>query len=157
MTLPAALREARSGRPRPPVDVSHPASAPASETVRPRSILLVDEDPAVQRTIRALFSQDDQTVEAPRDAGDAVRRLEQRSFDLIIADARAAVSAGETFADVLLRRWPELKGRTILVTADVRSETDEWLRQLGCSYFRKPFRVSDLKAAAARITAGTAL
>ena len=93
-------------------------------------------------------------MEAPRDPADALRQLEHRSFDLIITDARAAVSAGETFAGVLLARWPDLKKRTILLTADVRAETDEWLKRLGCSYLRKPFRISELKAAAARILRG---
>jgi CheY-like chemotaxis protein len=116
-------------------------------------VLLVDEDPAVQRMIRALFSRDGQRVATPRNALEAVRQLEKHEFDLVIADARAAVSAGETFANVLLNRWPELRSKTILITADVRPETDQWLRSLGCSYFQKPFKVSDLKEAAARIAA----
>jgi two-component system NtrC family sensor kinase len=132
-----------------------PPSAPEKEpaSAYPRRVLLVDDDPAVQRTIRALFSRDGQTVETPPNAEDAMRRIGKDGFDLIIADARAAVSAGETFATVLLNRWPKLKSKTILITGDVRPETHDWLRSLGCSYFQKPFKVSDLKEAAARIAA----
>ncbi len=124
-----------------------------AEGALPQRVLLVDDDPAVRRTIRALFSRDGQKVETPTNAADAVRQLETGTFDLIIADARVAVSAGETFADVLLSRWPALRSRTILITADVRPETHQWLKALGCSYFQKPFRIGELKEAAARIAA----
>jgi two-component system NtrC family sensor kinase len=146
ITLPATQRLVSGVRPGP-----QPASAPVAERMLPKDVLLVDEDPAVQRMIRALFSRDGQKVATPKSAVEAVRQIEQQTFDLIIADARAAVSSGETFANVLLSRWPELRSKTILITADVRPETDEWLRGLGCSYFQKPFKVSELKEVAARI------
>lgn len=122
-------------------------AAPAADTSR-RAILLVDEDPAMQRMIRALFSREHQTVATPPTATDAIRLLETGRYDLIIADPRAAVSAGETFADVMLRRWPEHRGITIMVTADVRQETHEWLRRMGVAWLQKPFKISDLRAAA---------
>jgi hypothetical protein len=34
------------------------------------------------------------------------------------------------------------------MTADVRPETDEWLKSLGCRYLRKPFDAAELKATA---------
>ncbi len=151
MSLPPGERAAR--RSAPALEPLNAPTPPLGSVRTPHVILLVDEDPAVQRMIRALFSEDGQRVETPPSAGEAVRRLETGAFDLIIADARTAVSAGETFADVLLTRWPDLRSRTILVTADVRAETDAWLKRLGCSYFQKPFRINDLKAAAARILA----
>jgi CheY-like chemotaxis protein len=114
-------------------------------------ILLVDEDPAVRRMISVLLSGPTNVVATASDAPQAVAQLEEREFDVIIADARVPVSAGERLADHLLRRWPDLKERTIFLTADVRPETDTWLRELGCPYFLKPFRVGDLKAATARI------
>lgn len=132
-----------------------PAPAETVNTPAParREILLVDDDPAVRRMISVLLEGETVTVEAAENAGHAVRLLEKRDFDLIIADPRAAVSAGERFADHVLRRWPRISDRTILLTADVRPETDAWLQELGCRYFVKPFRMEDLKAAAAEIFA----
>ncbi len=123
----------------------------AARTPSGRRILLVDEDPAVRRMIGVLFAQDGQDVEAARDARHAVGLLEKQPWDLVLADARAAVSAGESFAEVLCSRHPGLKTRTIFLTADVRPETEEWLGDLGCRYFRKPFNVRELRAAAAEI------
>jgi len=68
-----------------------------------------------------------------------------------LSDARVPVSAGERFADLLGREWPHLRDRTIFLTADVRPDTEAWLRGLGCPFFFKPFRVAELKAAIARV------
>jgi CheY-like chemotaxis protein len=114
-------------------------------------ILVVDEDPAIRRMIGVLLAGPTQVVETASDAGTAIALLEEREFDVLIADARAPVSAGERFADHLFRRWPDFKERSILLTADVRPETEAWLTGLGCPYFIKPFRIGELKAATARI------
>ncbi|MBI4500711.1 MAG: GAF domain-containing protein [Gemmatimonadetes bacterium] len=151
MALPAATRDGGAAQGARASWPGTPQSEAGAEPPSPKDILLVDEDPAVQRMIRALFSRNGQRVEAPPDAEEAVRRLESRSFDLIIADPRAAVSAGESFATVLLKRWPELRSKTVLVTGDVRPEINEWLMGLGCSYLQKPFRIAELKAIASKI------
>jgi two-component system NtrC family sensor kinase len=134
----------------PPAETA-PAAVDAGRTASGRHILLVDEDPAVRRMIGVLFAQDGQNVEAARDAGHALRLLGKQQWDLVLADARAAVSAGESFAEVLCARHPDLKARTIFLTADVRPETEAWLGDLGCRFFRKPFNVRELRAAAAEI------
>jgi two-component system NtrC family sensor kinase len=134
---------------------AHPAIVTEEHEVMtpaPRyDILLVDEDPAVRRMISVLLSGPTNVVATASDAAQAVAQLEERDFDVIIADARVPVSAGERLADHLLRRWPDLKERTIFLTADVRPETDAWLKGLACPYFLKPFRVGELKAATAKI------
>lgn len=130
------------------------APAPSEETAdASHEVLLVDDDPAVRRMIEVLLAAPNRRIEAARDAMHAVELLGRRTYDLLIADPRAAVSAGERFGDRLVRSWPELKARTILVTADVRPETDVWLQQLGCRYFRKPFRIAEIKQVMAEILA----
>lgn len=116
------------------------------------TVLLIDADLGVRRMIEALFSGQGQSVETP-DAAEALTLIQQDPdrFDLIIADARVATSRGETFVEALLRARPELRTRTIVVTADVRPETNRWLEGTGCRYFRKPFNVRELLAAAAEI------
>jgi two-component system NtrC family sensor kinase len=132
-----------------------PASAPsaAAGSRRSKNVLLVDGDPAVRRMISALFSSDGHHVEAAPDAAHGVALLGQREFDLVIADPRASVPDGSAFADILLTRWPALRERTILATADVRPGTEEWLKGLGCRFFWKPFNVAELRAAAGEVLA----
>ena len=95
-----------------------------------------------------LFASDGHSVDATKDASQASSLLQKNKYDLIIADARAANAAGITFGDALKADRPDLCSQTILMTADVRPETDEWLRSLGCRYLRKPFDPTDLRATA---------
>ncbi len=160
VTLPSVSAPTAQAAP-PPSDRGSGETEPtrSADATRPPKgckILLVDDDPAVRRTIDVLFSHDGQHVEAARDATHALELLAENCYDMVVADARAAVSVGETFAEVLYKRYPELRPRTIFLTADVRPETDTWLSRLGSRYFRKPFNVRELRAAAAEIlTAAT--
>jgi two-component system NtrC family sensor kinase len=131
-----------------PVPLEEAGAAPDAPH---HDILVVDEDPAIRRMLSVLLGSPTQVVETASEATAAIALLEEKEFDLVIADARAPVSAGERFPDHLFRRWPDLRERSILLTADVRPETETWLAGLACPYFIKPFRVGELKAATARI------
>jgi len=118
------------------------------------SVLVLDEDPAVQRSLRMLFASDGYSVDATKDASQAFSLLNNNRYDLIVADARATNSAGTTFGDALKADRPDLCAQTILMTADVRPETDEWLRTLNCSFLRKPFDPAHLRETARALVAG---
>ena len=124
-------------------------SAPSGEL----SILVLDADPAVQRSLRLSFSEDGHSVDATRDASQAFSLLQNNSYDLIVADARTPNAEGTLFGDGLKADHPDLCSRTILMTADVRPETDAWLKSLGCHYLRKPFDPVELRAAAVDLLA----
>src|SRR5436189_5690 len=144
---------------RPELTPVHGTSIPNASPGVKRTILLVDSDPAVQRTIKALFSGDGHEVEV---AGDPKRGLElaQRGgFDLVITDARAMAPGkrGTLLAEELVARMPALRERIIVATGDVRPATEETLARLGVRYVRKPFNLRDLRVAAARLWEATAL
>jgi two-component system NtrC family sensor kinase len=129
----------------------HTAGPSAPPAARERVILLVDDDPAVRRMIGTLFAENLQRVESARNALHAAELLRHHTYDLILADPLAAGSAGRTFGDMLCSQQPKLKDRTVFLTSDVRPETDEWLRKLGCRYLRKPFNIRELRLAATAI------
>src|SRR5438128_11675406 len=54
-----------------------------------RSILLVDEDPAVRRMVKALFGRDGHMVEVARNPQHALDLARTRPYDLILVDAQA--------------------------------------------------------------------
>jgi CheY-like chemotaxis protein len=141
--------------PRVPPPVSPPQDAPF---VR-RTILLVDSDPAVQRTIKALFARDGHTVEVAGDPQHALDLAQRGGFDLVIVDARASAPGkrGTLLAEELIARLPALRDRIIVATGDVRQATEETLTRLGVRYVRKPFDLRDLRDEAARLWAATAL
>ena len=130
----------------------------ASPTVK-RTILLVDADPAVQRTIKALFARDGHDVEVAGDPQHALDLALRGGFDLVITDARAMAPGkrGTLLAEELVSRMPALRDRIIVATGDVRPTTEETLARLGVRYVRKPFNLRDLRVEAARLWEATAL
>src|SRR2546423_992875 len=124
-----------------------------------RTILLIDGDPAVQRTIKALFARDGHLVEVAGDPQHALDLAQRGGFDLVITDARAMAPGkrGTLLAEELVTRIPTLRERMIVATGDVRPTTEETLARLGVRYVRKPFNLRDLRVEAARLWEATAL
>src|SRR5207253_8288239 len=58
----------------------------AAVTPIKRSILLVDDDPAVRRVVKALFGREGHMVEVARNPQHALDLVRTRSYDLILAD-----------------------------------------------------------------------
>src|SRR6266699_983628 len=149
-----------------PADAVRPALTPvhgtpavnAASTVK-RTILLVDADPAVQRTIKALFARDGHDVEVAGDPQHGLDLAQRGAFDLVITDARAMAPGkrGTLLAEELVTRMPALRDRIIVATGDVRPTTEETLARLGVRYVRKPFNLRDLRVEAARLWEATAL
>ena len=132
------------------------ATAPAEPATAPRTILLVDDDPAVRRVVQALFAREGHRVEVAKSAQHALELTGTRAYDLILVDARAA-ARGRLLVEEMLARKSALKERILVATGDVRPTTDETLRRLGLRYVRKPFNLRDLRDEAARVWAAIAL
>jgi two-component system NtrC family sensor kinase len=148
----------------PPVTPGAVIAAPSARPPAPtppaakRTILLVDDDLAVRRMVKALFGRDGHAVEVARNPQHALELAQRGGFDLIIADARAATrGGGKLFVEELVARLPALRDRTIVATGDVGAATEETLTRLGLRYVRKPFNLRDLRDEAARLWAATAL
>jgi two-component system NtrC family sensor kinase len=140
------------------------AAAPPEVPVSPRRILLVDDDPAVRRVVRALFGREGHTVDVARNTQQALELAASNSYDLIIADGRATArgrgSSGggrKLFVEELVARKAGLRDRILVATGDVQPATEEALGRLGLRYVRKPFNLRDLRDEAARVWAATTL
>ena len=120
-----------------------------------RSILLVDDDPAVGLLVNALFGREGHTVEVARSAKHALELAGTGDWDLVIADGRATTQ-GRLLVEELLERHPSLRARTLVATGDVRPATEEAVNRLGLRYLRKPFNLRLLRDEAARVWAAAA-
>jgi two-component system NtrC family sensor kinase len=126
-------------------------AAPAADSSRPSGsrargvrALLLDDDAGVRRMVELILLNHGHRVETARDAAHAMELLDGGAFGLILADPSALDGSGARFADVLCERHPDLRRRTVFLTADVRSETEDWLRRTGCRVCRKPFHAGEL-------------
>jgi two-component system NtrC family sensor kinase len=116
-----------------------------------KTILLVDDDAAVLKSLSIMFAEDGHTVHEAQDADDAIELLSRQDYDLLIAEPRASLAGGAMLADALHEQLPGLKDRTLLLTADVRPETENWLRGLEFRYAKKPISARDLRTAVAEL------
>src|SRR5213079_3123514 len=112
-----------------------------------RSILLVDDDPAVRRMVKALFGRDGHTVEVARNPQQALDLVRARAYDLILADAQAR-ARDHLFVEQLVESQPGLKDRVLVATGDLPPAAEEALARLG---------LRDLRDEAARVWAAGAL
>src|SRR5205807_1636156 len=131
-----------------------PEAAPAPPAAK-RAILLVDDDPAVRRMVKALFGREGHTVDVARNAQHALDLAGARTYDLILADAQAR-ARDHLFVTQLVETHPALKNRVLVATGDVRPGSDDALTRLGLRYVRKPFNLRDLRDEAARVWAAGA-
>jgi len=134
----------------PPTD-----SRPRRE-IRPAAhrILVVDDDPAVHRTVSALFTPQGAVVEAVRSGAQGLRMLKERDFDLVVADAMSAVGPSELFVHAVASECPELCAR-LVVGFSGNGDLPDRAAQAGCRGARKPFNLRELNAVAQDIFAST--
>ena len=149
--LPPADADALAGE----ASAAAAAAAPVPPPVK-RTILLVDDDPAVRRMVKALFGREGHLVEVARNPAQALDMARARRYDLILADMQAS-ARGELFVEVLVSANPGLRERTLVATSDIRAATEETLARLGLRYVRKPFNLRDLLDEAARVWAAERL
>ena len=146
--LPAAPAAAAAA----PRKTPEPQAAPAVK----RTILLVDDDPAVRRMVKALFGREGHSVEVARSGQHALDLARTRGYDLILADAQAP-ARDRLFVEQLVETQPDLRDRVLVGLGEVPPPAEKALARLGVRYVRKPFNLRDLRDEAARVWAAATL
>lgn len=106
-------------------------------------ILIVEDDEAMREFLCQAISRFGYYVEAVEDGTEALRRVEESYFDLLLTDIRMPGLDGLELARQARRRYPEL--RVLLVTAylqDALGATD--LDEPGIGILSKPFNLDEL-------------
>jgi two-component system cell cycle response regulator CpdR len=106
-------------------------------------ILIVEDDEAMREFLCQAISRSGYYVEAVPDGTEALRRVEESHFDLLLTDIRMPGIDGLELARIARRRYPELS--VLLVTAyvqDALGATD--LDGVGLNVLSKPFNLSEL-------------
>ena len=77
------------------------------------------------------------------DPNSAYQLLDETDFDLVLLDLHLPQISGDTFFLALIRRWPRLLGRVILMTGDLLPRRPDWPVELaGCPVLLKPFSLT---------------
>lgn len=114
---------------------------PAAETLR---ILLVDDEWCIREVFGTSLSLDGYDVETAGDGREALKKLEEREWDVVITDRAMPRMDGEELASEIKRRWPEtsiimITGLSSAVTDATRAKIDVLLS--------KPFAMETLREA----------
>jgi len=152
VTLPRDQREEARAPAATPEPVPPPAAAGRL------AVLVVDDEASLREALLRFLQRRDIHGEGVADGWEAIRRLEQRDFDVIISDVRMPGMSGREFLERLRRDRPELVGRLVFSTGDAfTSETATLLKESGVPTVAKPFDFAVLervvRAVAARATA----
>jgi CheY-like chemotaxis protein len=94
-------------------------------------------------------------VDSLRDAGyivaragdgeEALAEVAAKQFDLVICDLKMPRVDGMAFYRALAQAHPALSRRVIFVTGDVAgTDAEAFLKESGCQWLAKPFRLADL-------------
>ncbi len=111
-------------------------------------ILVVDDEPALRRTLERALCSLKYDVVAIGDAHLAYQMLDAGEYDLVLLDIHLPQMSGDTFFLALVRRWPRLAGRVILMTGDPWAIRADWPADLRrCPVLSKPFTLDVLASA----------
>jgi two-component system NtrC family sensor kinase len=146
LTLPAAVSEAHVS------EVTSVAAAP-EQTAR-ASILLIDDEPGVQRALQRLLTRSGHEVTTAANGLKGLAALETRPYEVILCDMRMPELDGPGFYRELERRYPHLLSRLVFLTGDVLGpEAQTFFARVDNLRLEKPFRAQAVRQVIQQILA----
>ena len=130
----------------PPEPQEEAADLQAAGPVVGKSILVVDDEPAVASLLAEALSRDGYKVDMAANGAVALRMLGARDYDLIISDSGMPELNGRELYREVERREPRLSRRFVFVTGDILNpRTRAFLAETGAPQLEKPFTVESVK------------
>lgn len=118
-------------------------------------VLLVDDEVELVDLVTRVLAEDGHVVEHAPGGREALQRLADDDYDLVLLDMRMPGLSGQDVYRVIEQDYPGLAHRVILTTGDVvSSPTSDWLQSTGCPILEKPFDMAQLRATVASTLAG---
>jgi signal transduction histidine kinase/BarA-like signal transduction histidine kinase len=118
---------------------------PRVDRLRGASVLLVEDEIALAGAVSEALTDAGLSVDHAGDGQEALARLRQRSYDVVICDLKMPRVDGMMLYRAIAVATPELARRVIFVTGDVAdTDAERFLDASGCRWLVKPFRLADL-------------
>ena len=109
-------------------------------------ILVVDDEMDILELFTDILGIMGHNVVTARNGSQAIDRLEEGEYDLIICDMKMPGFDGRELYNSIEEKDCEIAKRVIFVTGDtVNPETQKFLKSTGNLYISKPFRVGEVK------------
>ncbi len=130
-----------------PLKIEQPeAEAPAPvPTSTGRHLLIIDDEPDIVNVLKCVLEETGYTIETANNGNQALQRLSNRNYDVILSDMRMPDLDGQALYVRIRDKYPTLARRVIFVTGDTVSEkTREFLQSTGNRWLSKPFHITDV-------------
>ena len=109
-------------------------------------ILIVDDERGIRDLLTDILNLMGYETFAARDGNQAIDRLDEHEYDLIICDMKMPGLNGESLYNLIKATKPELADRIIFMTGDtVNAQTHGFLESTGNLYVNKPFRIEEIR------------
>ena len=119
--------------------------APASEVRSGAAVLVVEDEAALGAAVAEALGDAGYSVDRANDGIEALERLRDRPYDLIVCDLKMPRLDGASFYRELESIDPAMTRRILFVTGDVAgTEAERFLEETRCRWLAKPFRLKDL-------------
>jgi two-component system NtrC family sensor kinase len=118
---------------------------PAVKSAQPRTVLVVDDEPAIRAAVSLFLEREGHTVDAVATGNEALEHARTRRYDAILLDLRMPDMPGDVVFAELQASDPEHAARVVFATGDVDSvAARSFLEQAGRPYICKPFALEDV-------------
>jgi len=107
--------------------------------------LVVEDEIALGAAVAEALADAGFLVDRASDGLEALERLKERPYDLIVCDLKMPRLDGTAFYRELAANDPAMARRVLFVTGDVAgTDAERFLEESGCRWLAKPFRLKDL-------------
>jgi DNA-binding NtrC family response regulator len=111
---------------------------------KPIEILILDDEPMVGQRLNPALTKEGYRVEVYTAPKEAVARLEEKTFDIVVTDIRMEELDGLEVLESVLKRSPQTK--VIMITGFATLEkAHESLSKGAFDFIAKPFRIGKIR------------
>jgi len=109
------------------------------------SVLVVDDEPALRKTLRTSLTASGFTVEEARSGEEAVQSIQQQPFDLVLLDINMPGISGIDACRRIRGLYPQA-GIVMITVRDLEEDKVRALEAGADDYITKPFKLRELTA-----------
>jgi two-component system OmpR family response regulator len=112
----------------------------------PTRILLVDDEKEILDLLTSILSGGGYEIYRASDGAQALQRIEEMSFDLIITDCKMPRMTGMEFYNQAKRLSPGIDKRFLFLSAEIIPERNlAFAKESGAQVISKPFRIEEMQ------------
>ena len=116
------------------------------------NVLIVEDEAAIARLIEHYLGSFGHSVRTVGNAADSMKWLSTEKFDLVVMDVLIAGPPDGLDVCRMLKNAPDTGGPSILIISGLPGMEDEARAAGADAFLAKPFRLEDVKLAAANLT-----